>query len=86
MSCKRYDCLYHPRVGLGYNCDYMLLTGKKRECKPGRKCDKYKFASTEEQLEIRRKQTDIVISVSEEKFYAEFSSQNIQREIDSRIS
>lgn len=68
MSCKRTDCLYHPRVGLGYNCDYMLLTGKCRNSPPGRKCDKYKFASPEEQLEIRRNQTDIVLGIEERKY------------------
>ncbi len=69
MSCKRTDCLYHPAVGLNYNCDYMLLTGKKRESKPGRKCDKYKYATPQEQTAVRRNQTDIVIRGVDEGEY-----------------
>ena len=55
MSCKRTNCLYHPQVGSGYNCDYMLLTGKCRGCKPGWKCDKYTYATPEEQTKLRKK-------------------------------
>lgn len=66
MSCKRTDCLYHPDPRLGYNCDYMLLTGKKRGCKPGRKCDKYKYATPQEQTEIRRRGSVIDICLRED--------------------
>lgn len=69
MSCKRTDCLYHPDPRLGYNCDYMLLTGKKRESKPGRKCDKYKYATSQEQSEIRRKKTVIALCGADEGEY-----------------
>lgn len=67
MSCKRTDCLYHPDPRLGYNCDYMLLTGKKRECKPGRKCDKYKYATPQEQSAIRRRGSVIDICGADEE-------------------
>lgn len=69
MSCKRTDCLYHPNVGLGYNCDYMLLTGEKRGCKPGRKCDKYVQATPKEQLEIRRRKANVSFCISHEEVW-----------------
>lgn len=37
--CKKEDCLYKGRFGLK-TCDYMLLTGKQRNCL-SYKCDKY---------------------------------------------
>lgn len=60
MSCKRCDCLYHPDYRLGYNCDYMLLTGEKRDSPPGRRCNKYKYATSEEQSKIRRRKPIIL--------------------------
>ena len=69
MSCKRTDCLYHPDHHFGYNCDYMLLTGEKRNSPPGRKCDKYKYATPQEQTAVRRNQTDIVIRGVDEGEY-----------------
>lgn len=66
MSCKRTNCLYHPAVGLGYNCDYMILTGERRNSPAGWNCDKYKYATPQEQSEIRRKQSNIVLSCEDE--------------------
>ncbi len=53
--CKRYDCLYHPDYKECHNCEYLLLTGKKRNSKPGRKCNKYVQATPKEQLELRHR-------------------------------
>ena len=69
MSCKRTNCLYHPDPRLGYNCDYMLLTGECRNSPPGRKCDKYKYATPQEQSEIRRKKTVIALCGADEGEY-----------------
>lgn len=67
MSCKRYDCLYHPEYCLSYNCDYMLLTGKSRGCKPGRKCDKYVQATPKEKLSLRRRSANVSFCLSHEE-------------------
>lgn len=55
MSCKRYDCLYHPEIWQPYQCDYMLLTGEKRGCKAGCRCKRYKQATSKEKRVIRIK-------------------------------
>lgn len=67
MSCKRTDCLYHPDHHFGYNCDYMLLTGEKRNSPPGWKCGKYVQATPKEQLAIRRRKCVIDICLSGEE-------------------
>lgn len=54
MSCKRYDCLYHPDFRECYGRDYMLLTGEKRASKPGKRFSRYVEATPKEQLAIRR--------------------------------
>lgn len=73
MSCKRTDCLYHPECCLGYNCDYMLLTGKKRESKPGRNCDKYQKATPKEKLNLRRKVASVSCCMASEEVKDEMS-------------
>lgn len=73
MSCKRTDCLYHPEHCLSYNCDYMLLTGKKRESKPGRNCDKYQKATPKEKLNLRRKVASVSCCMASEEVKDEMS-------------
>lgn len=65
MRCKRYDCLYHPDYREKYGCDYMLLTGQKRESKPGKKCNKYVQATLKEQLSLRRKVSKVSFCISD---------------------
>ena len=67
MSCKRTDCLYHPESCLSYNCDYMLLTGEKRNSKPGKNCDKYQKATPAEKLHLRRKTANVSFCLSHEE-------------------
>lgn len=38
--CKKEDCIYRGKFGIK-TCDYMLLTGKQRNCL-SYKCDKYR--------------------------------------------
>ncbi len=38
-KCK--TCIYRSREGTPRNCDYILVTGKRRGC-PVEKCEKYK--------------------------------------------
>lgn len=52
-KCKRYDCLYHPGRGCLNGCDYMLLTGKKRECPSGKKCNRYTKSTDEERIRMK---------------------------------
>ena len=36
-------CYYHGYNSfLGITCDYILVTGKKRGCEPGKKCKRFK--------------------------------------------
>ena len=73
MSCKRTDCLYHPERCLSYNCDYMLLTGESRGCKPGRNCDKYRKATPKEKLSLRRKVASVSCCMASEEVKDEMS-------------
>ena len=44
MTCKRKNCKYRRAVSKSQNttCDYMIMTGKSRGCKP-EDCDKYEI-------------------------------------------
>lgn len=70
--CKRYDCLYHPDFRECHNCEYMLLSGEKRNSEPGNRCTKYKHATSEEQSDIRRRRN--VLMTDEEVWENNYES------------
>ena len=51
-KCKRFTCLYHPGSGCLNGCDYMILTGNKRECSSGKECQKYEYATDEKRIRL----------------------------------
>lgn len=54
-ECKRYECLYHaPKFALN-GCDYCVITGHLRQCKPGDMCDKHTYSTPEQRKELSMK-------------------------------
>ena len=50
--CKRRDCLYHASPKSYNACDYILCTGRRRDCPTGKLCNKYGKATSAEQSAI----------------------------------
>lgn len=64
-TCRRFDCLYHPPKSALNGCDYCLVVGRSRNCKPGVGCDKYVFATQEEQRALSLKKLELMYNLAE---------------------